>query len=230
MKIIINNIDFDYNTGCRLLKTKNTTCPFKDLEDIWEDIEPMTFKEIAKSITNLEQRRVAISCLGIDNLVKEISPKLIDKKTIKKKTTWVDESGNLINKNFNDTYELYEVSFKNLGLEDNWRMNKFAHYVKCKDTSTDREYLIWVNAMEVYRTNDERESRWYSGTENYGNQINAIQAVAWTIQTDLDKGDIEEIVRQGDCIMIKKKKNVRSGKRTRHLTEEEYLTLITAES
>jgi hypothetical protein len=81
----------------------------------------------------------------------------------------------------------------------------------------------------VYKTNDERDSRWYSSGEDYGQKINAIEAIAWTIQTDLKKGDIDKIVRQGDCIMIKKKEGV-SGGGTRHLTEEEYRTLITAES
>jgi|688.fasta_scaffold268667_1 hypothetical protein len=229
MKIVINNTTFDYNIGCRLLKTKNGDVPFKGLEDIWNDIEPMTFKEIAKEIDNIEQRRVAISCLGIDNLVKQIKPKLVDKKTIKKETTWVDVNGNLVNKKFNDTYELYEVAEKDLGIENSWNKDKKVHYVKCKDTSTDREYLIWIDAQEVYKTNDERDSRWYSSGEDYGQKINAIEAIAWTIQTDLKEGDIDKIVRQGDCIMIKKKKGVSSGE-TRHLTEKEYRTLITAES
>ena len=96
MKIVINNTTFDYNIGCRLLKTKNGDVPFKGLEDIWNDIEPITFKEIAKEINNIEQRRVAISCLGINNLITEVNPKLIDKKTIKKQTTWVNENGELI--------------------------------------------------------------------------------------------------------------------------------------
>jgi len=229
MKIIINNIEFGYDTGCRLLKLKYDKCPIKDLEDIWEDIEPMTFTEIAKDINNLEQRRVAIGCLGIDRLVKQITPKLIDKKTIKKETTWVDENGKLINKKFNDTYELYEVTAKLLGIESNGNRPFCVHYVKCKDTSTDREYLIWVNAESVYRANDERENRWYSSGEDYGKQINAIQAVAWTIQTDINKGDIDKIVRQGDCIMIKKKNGVKGGE-TRHLTEKEYRELLVLES
>ena len=229
MKIIINNIEFGYDIGCRILKLKYDTCPIKELEDIWEDIVPMTFKEIANQIKNLEQRRVAIGCLGIDNIVKEVRPILIDKKTIKKQTTWVDDNGKLINKKFNDTYELYEVSETDLGVENGWRKNSKVHYVRCKDTSTDREYLIWVNAEDVFRANDERENRWYSSSEDYGQKINAIQAVAWTIQTDINKGDIDKIVRQGDCIMIKKKKGVISGE-TRHLTEKEYRELLVLES
>jgi len=59
MKIIIENTEFDFNTGCRLLKLKYDACPFPKLEDIWDDIQPMTFGEIAM-IENLEQRRVGV--------------------------------------------------------------------------------------------------------------------------------------------------------------------------
>jgi hypothetical protein len=229
MKIVISNVSFDYNIGCRLLKTKNPDVPFKGLEDIWNDIQPMTFKEIAKEIDNIEQRRIAIGCLGIDKLVKEIKPKLIDKQTLKKETTWVNENGELINKKFNDTYELYEVTEKSLGIENGWRKNGKVHYVKCKDTSTDREYLIWVDAESVYRTNDTRKERWYRSGEDYGTKINAIQAVAWTIQTDILVGGIKKIVRQGDCILIKKKPNAEIDT-ARHLTEKEYKTLLVLES
>ncbi len=82
MKIIIENTRFDYNIGCRLLKTKYRNVPFKGLEDIWEDIVPITFKEITKELENIEQRRIAIGCLGLENIYKEVNPKLVSSKTI----------------------------------------------------------------------------------------------------------------------------------------------------
>ena len=54
MKIVINNVAFDYNIGCKLLKSKYKDVPFGNLGDIWEDIVPITFKEIATEINNLE--------------------------------------------------------------------------------------------------------------------------------------------------------------------------------
>lgn len=232
MKIVINNIEFGYDIGCRLLKLKYTECPMKELEDIWEDIIPMTFKEIATDIRNTEERRVAMSCLGLERLIKEANPKIIDKKTLKKETTWVNDKGELINKKFKDTYELYKVDGDVWGqnLSQTWSNPRPVYYVKCKDTSTDREYLIWIDAQDVYRTNDERERRWYSNNEDYGKMINAIQSIAWTIQTDIPEGGIEKIVRQGDCVLIKKKKNVVSGGEVRHLTEKEYKELLVLES
>jgi hypothetical protein len=225
MKIIIDNVQFPYNEGCRLLKLKHDTeCPFEQLEDIWNDIEPLTFKEIAQ-FENLEQRRVAIVCLGLDKLVKEVKPKLLNSKTLSKQTMWF-ENGELVTKKFKDTYELYEVSGKYFseGLKETWRRVEDCYYVKCKDTSTDREYLIWVDLNSVYRTNNG------NGWDYEKTKVNAIQCVAWTIQTDIEEGNIEKIIRQGDCILIKPKSLTKGSGRVRHLTEKEYKELLVAES
>ena len=144
MKIIIENTRFDYNIGCRLLKTKYRNVPFKGLEDIWEDIVPITFKEITKELENIEQRRIAIGCLGLENIYKEVNPKLVSSKTISKETFWVGENGELIKNNFEDTYELYEVKGNvwGEGSDFGWRKPEDVYFVKCKDTSTDREFIV----------------------------------------------------------------------------------------
>ena len=229
MKIIIENTRFDYNIGCRLLKTKYRNVPFKGLEDIWEDIVPISFKEIVSEIQNIEQRRIAVGCLGLENIYKEVNPTLIKSETISKETFWVGENGELIKKNFEDTYELYEVKGNvwGEGTDFGWRNPNNVHFVKCKDTSTDREYFIWVDAQSVYRTNN--KDKWLSSSENFGEKITPIQAIAWTIQTNVEEGNIEKIVRQGDCILIKPNKKGENGS-VRHLTEKEYRTLLVAES
>jgi hypothetical protein len=231
MKIIIDNHKFDYDKGCRLLKLKYDKCPFSELNNIWDDIKPFTFKDIAK-FENVEERRVGIGCLGLERLIKEVKPELLDKKTLKKSTSWVNEDGSIRNFKFKDTYELYKVkgNYFNEGLSK-WDNIADSYFVKCKDTSTDRDYFIWVDLREVYNTNANNDNdniyHWnYRDTE-----VNAIQAIAWTIQTDIPKGYIEKIVRQGDCILIKPKNGYDSEERQiRHLTEKEYKELLVAES
>ena len=228
-KIVISNVEFPFDLGCRVLKLKYEDCPMAQLEDFWNDIVPATFQDIAL-LPNLEQRRIGIVHLGIDEIVKQVNPKLLSKKTIKKQTTWINEQGELVEHKFDDTYELFEVdgSVFSQGLQNSWQKMESCHYVRCKDTSTDREYLIWVDLQSVYRTNKE-DSNWW-GLENVRDKVNAIQCIAWTIQTNVPKGKIEKIVRQGDCVMIKPKKNFVPLDNVRHLTESEYLKLIVAES
>jgi hypothetical protein len=224
MKIVVNNTEFNYDLGVRLLKLKNgDDCPFDELSDIWNDIIPLTFKEIAQ-LENLEQRRVGVNCLGLDRLVSEVNPTLINSETISKITHWVNEDGSITEHKFDDTYELYCVKgdYFNEGLS-NWQKMSDSYYVKCKDTSTDRDYLIWVDLRDVYTTNT--DNRW----DYQPNKVTAIQAIAWTIQTDIKKGGIKEILRQGDCILFKPKRNAEIGN-VRHLTEKEYRRLMVAES
>ena len=228
-KIIIENIEFDVEKGKRLLKLKYNDCPFPQLESEWESIKPFTFEEIAE-FENLEERRVGILCLGIERLVEEVNPQLLNSETITKTNTYIDENGELVTKTFEDTYELYEVEGKKLSKNlDNWRRVQDCHFVKCKDVSTEREYLIWVDIASVYRTN-KGEREWFDA-ERDKNKVTAIQAIAWTIQTNIDEGNIKKIVRQGDCVLIKPKNSELPTLATpRHLTENEYRKLMVAES
>lgn len=222
-KIIIDQREFSYDIGCRILKLKYKDCPFSELEEIWDDIQPMTFAEIAQDITNLEARRVAINCLGIENFYKQTNPQLVDVSTLTKTTTWVNKEGVLETISYDDTYYLYKVSADQFSQNLDFRgFVNDVHLVKCKDTSTDREYFIWVDADSVYHNNHPIAAQTRS--------INAIQAIAWTIQTNVPEEFIEKIVRQGDCILIKTKENVQFLKRNRHLTEKEYINLLSLES
>ena len=229
MEIVINNVPTEFNLGCRMLKTKGGDCPFDEMQDFWEEVQPLNFKDIAQ-IPNLEQRRIALLFLGLDRLVKEVNPELISSKTIKKNTTWVTEQGELVEHNFDDTYELYKVKGEYFGDTTNhWQRMNDAYYVKCKDTSTDREYLIWIDVNSVWRIvsdNNSKLNRWEFDVR----KIDAIDCIAWTIQTNVPQGKIEKIVRQGDCILIKPKKDYVPLDNERHLTKQEYLTLLVAES
>jgi hypothetical protein len=229
MEIVINNVPIEFNLACRILKTKGGDCPFDELQDFWEEIVPLNFKDIAQ-IPNLEQRRVALLFLGIERMIAEVKPELVSSKTISKQTTWVMESGELVEHKFDDTYELYKVNggYFNNGESNRWNAIGDAYYVRCKDTSTDREYLIWVDVNSVWNVkceNDKNLNRW----EFNISKIDAIDCIAWTIQTNIPQGNIEKIVRQGDCIMIKPKgKYDTIGER--HLSSAEYLNLLVAES
>ena len=221
MKIVIQNRVFPYDLGCRVLKMKNkNVCPFEELEDVWDKILPLEFGDIAR-IENIEMRRIAFLYYDLEKLVKEVNPTLLESETIEKETTWVNENGELVHKTFSDTYELYEVKAEHLFR--GFARRELFHYIKFKDTSTDREYMIWVDLRSVTRTNS---------TKSFIPEINPIQCIAWTITTNVPKGRIKEIIRQGDCILIKPKRGTEllSSVETRHLTEKEYRELLTTES
>lgn len=230
-KLVLDNVPFDFDLGCKIARLKYKECPenFNAIQDIWEDIVPATFTDIAQ-LPNLEQRRVGIRALGLERLIAEVNPTLLNKTTLKKSNMWINENGVLETFDFEDTYELYEVKGEvfSKGLE-RWQQMKDCHYIRCKDTSTDREYLIWVDLESVWDTNNPNKSGWQRPSD-YIKKINAIQCVAWTITTNVPQGNIEEIYRQGDCILIKPKGKFEFMQRSRHLTEKEYKKLMVAES
>lgn len=224
--IVIDNLNFNYDIGCKILKLKYEECPFEELADVWEDIQPITFAEIAQNIDNLENRRLAIKYLGIERFYRETNPILVNESTLEKCTTWIDKDGKLSTISYKDTYQLFKVNRKIWAGETTSSMVGDVYMVKCKDTSTDREYFIWVDGVDVHNTNN-KQRVW---TNERKLNINATQAIAWTIQTNVPQGQIEKIVRQGDCILIKTKENVNFLNRNRHLTEEEYRNLLSLES
>lgn len=229
-KLVLNNVTFDYDLGCKIARLKyGDVCPevLSPLADFWNDIVPATFSDIAQ-LPNLEQRRIGIGALGLERLTSEVNPILLDSKTLNKSTTWVNENGELHTFNYDDTYELYQVKGEvfSQGLSNHQTMAD-SFYVKCKDTSTDREYLIWIEPQSVFRTN--RDNTWYERGKSH-KELNAIECVAWTITTNVPKGNIKDIIRQGDCILIEPKGKYEPLTTPRHLTQVEYETLIVAES
>jgi hypothetical protein len=220
--LIIEGERFTYEQGLKILKCRFKESPFVELKSSWSKIKPITFKEIS-AFKNMENRRVAMLFFGLDRLYKEINPTLIDSQKVTKTTTWVDSKGELEVKQFEDTYDLYEVSEKTI-MGNSYEGKGKVHFVKFKDTSTDREYLLWVNVKEVFKVNFPRQ-KFSQG------KVNAIQAIAWTIQTDVKKDKIQEILRQGDCVLVRPTdSNPSSLGELRSLSEKEYNQLIVAES
>jgi hypothetical protein len=88
---------------------------------------------------------------------------------------------------------------------------------------------MWVDLQSVWDTNNPDKIGW-KRPENWLKKVNSIMGIAWTITTDVPQGNIEDIIRQGDCILVKPKGEYEPLNVARHLTEKEYKTLISAES
>lgn len=230
-KFLVDQYEFGYDLGLKVVKAK-----FKEVDrfiagvsiskglaaevrKIWDDIPEVTVRE-ALSIENIEARRICFRYIGVDKIFGELGPELVDEQTIEKGTR-VTAEGEL--EKFKDTYQLYRVEGKKLseGVKDTWRAPQDFFILRCKCTSSDREYLIYIQNFWSGRMRD-------VGT--VGQKPDAIEAVAWTITTDVAKEDIDYIIRQGDCILVKTKKDKYTRVNTRHLDKAEYLEKVRMES
>lgn len=200
----------DLMLGLKILKKKYGKFPRgkrlpKELKEVWDRIGEIEFAEVAK-VQNVEARRIAFSYMGTDQIFNCKGVKLEKAEVIKRKTSWINWEGVVEEFEYDDKYELYSVPTSELFPERNSGVS--LKFLKMKDTSTNREYIIWVPTSTKC----------------------PIEGVAWTITVPFAKGDIEFIIRQGDCILVYPKAGAEPLKRMRHLTKEEYLELIKIQS
>lgn len=241
MKVIIEAREFPSELGLRILKAKHGECTFKSLEDVWYSIPPLTFTSIIDGLDDLDRRRIAFKHLGLQRMLEEVSPTLVSRETLQKSTTWVDADGTLTRHDFEDAYELYRVCFRSKDEEEKSsklqsllsRKLTDQYFVKCWDTSTAKEYVIWVDIRAIYTNNlpkDQKNNVNRLSETGLERKVSPVQAIAWTIRTDIEPGGIEAIVRQGDCVLLRTKPGAKRMDLPRHLTGAEYLTLMTDES
>lgn len=211
--------------------------PNKDLIlETWDSIEPLTMSEAFQE-RNQEKRRALFACLGPERIFKNSNPTLLDSTVLKiKNRTW-DENGKEVEKEIEDAYELYELSFSELFPEHQiiWEIASPAprlKVVRCWCTSTGREYWIFVNDPTDGRNPRNMFNPLTQAVENVQPIKTAIQAIAWTFRVGVSKEDIEEIYRQGDCLVVKAKKEAKQLPQEKwwHLDETTYREKLVAQS
>ena len=190
---------------------------FDVVREAWDTTPDLTVEQ-AFTTRNIEHRRVIFNVMGVDNLMARLKPTLVDRQTITRDNLVFDNDGNSRTETLVDTYELYQIDGERLfdGTEaaERWRFqrNRNVYAVKCKDASTDREYWIYV-------------------TEEAAREGNALTAIAWTYM--LKSGTkTNEVYRQGEVIIAKHGNTEEPNHwgRVYHMTKEEYLTKIKAQS
>lgn len=189
------------------------------VQEMWDSIIPVHIKD-ALSQENVEHRRVYFDCIGIQKIFTGLEPTLLDRQVINKHRIGWDDDNQQVNKQFEDVYELYMIDGKKMFDRDQWGRDPNPVYaVRCWCTTTNREYWLYVPMQAAININ------WLGG--NRPEQPDAIRAIAWTIRIDVKNP--ERIYRQGDIIVVKTTEEA-STVPERHLTKEEYLTLMYSES
>jgi hypothetical protein len=241
MKVIIDAHEFPTEIGLRILKAKYGRCIFRNIADIWESIPDLTFASIVTGLRDVDRRRIAFRHLGLQRMIEEVKPKLVSRQTLSKTTCWVEPDGSMTRHAYEDAYELYRVDFRERIHEikpstpESWWIRNMpdAYFVKCWDTSTQKEYVIWVDIRSVYLTNlpqGKRTNLSRISQPRLEKEVTPVQAIAWTIRTNIEPDGIEAIVRQGDCVLLRTKAGAKRIESPRHLTEAEYRSLMTDES
>lgn len=229
---IINNVKgFSFTEYLQLMKTKyelkevlfRENDLHEDLKEFfiefWDTIEKIDIKKAFQE-QNQEKKRIYFHCIGPEKIFKNTKSKLLSTESVTKKRQNKEE--------YIDTYKLYSCDGKQFGLSGK------IYYVNCFCPSTGREYFIFIN-------NDFCEKRqWISNKgviSTYNKEIKAIDAISWTLRTNVKEEAVEFYYRQGDVLITKIKpqfiySNYLLGRGTffRPLTREEYLNKLIIET
>jgi hypothetical protein len=186
---------------------------------VWDQIRPVTVQE-ALSQPNTEIRRTYFDCIGVKKLFSELEPKLLDRQVINKVRIGWNDDNDPVKKEFEDVYELYQIEGSKMFEKNRWGQQPNPVYaVRCWCTTTNREYWLYVPIEAA------TGQRWISVFHE--GSYDAIRAIAWTIRIDVINPEV--IYRQGDIIVVKLPDNPEICPE-RHITKEEYLTLMYSES
>jgi len=143
-----------------------------DIEKMWETLSPITVEEILSN-QNAEQRFYLMS--QIDQADLEKISEVIDEQTITKKQQktlingyveghkpkFVDsESVKVVDVTYKDTYTLLKIEKSILNAPED------VYMVKCKDTSTDRVYYLYVDGANDAKVRKDAISAIASTMEN----------------------------------------------------------------
>lgn len=194
---------------------------YEFVEDVWEDIQPITVGEALKE-PHIEKRRVMFDCIGVAKLFQELKPELLDKKVIhKSRTRWNKQNESYLY-SFDDTYELYKLDAEKLfESTPSWGWLQPVFAVRCWCTTTNREYWIYVPEIAVYG----RIS--WPNRQSYPEKPDAVRAIAWTIRINISEP--KRIYRQGDIVVAEESETSREVE-PYHLTKAQYLSLMYSET
>ncbi len=134
----------------------------QEVARVYDSLMPFTVQE-AILLPNSEQRMVSLRGFEIEDIVAKLDAEKIDTQTITKKQIRWDKQLKPQEVVFEDTYELFKIGAKILGVDRWWGQEPAIYFVKCQCPSTDRNYFIYVPA-KVAKEND------------------AITAIAWTMR------------------------------------------------
>ena len=175
-----------------------------DVIDMYDQVEPFTYVEAFK-IEDQQFRATVFGSIDVTEMIETLGAKRIatDGKHVNQKV--YSESGEFLGYHeFDNIYEVHEVSGEKLGLEEN------LYALKCWCTTTNKEHWLWIE--DQYKDSP-------------------LEAVASTFRIHENLiPHIKEIKRQGDILLVELNQEVEPQGDIVPLTAEQYFGFLTAQS
>ena len=175
-----------------------------DVINMYDQVEPFTYVEAFK-IEDQQFRATVFGSIDVTEMIETLGAKRIatDGKHVNQKV--YSESGEFLGYHeFDNIYEVHEVSGEKLGLEEN------LYALKCWCTTTNKEHWLWIE--DQYKDSP-------------------LEAVASTFRIHENLiPHVKEIKRQGDILLVELNQEVEPQGDIVPLTAEQYFGFLTAQS
>lgn len=227
----INGISFDPGMGSLLLDVKNMGMSVPE-GVVWETMDghPASHRLVRLFSGDPDRLRTALQALGVNGLLRDRTPELIHQETLYKMMLFVGPKGNLKMRWIHDTYRLFRIVMEDVPVFNRPTDNVTVYYVEFNDTSTGKAYRMCVDMRISLSVTLNRNMVELNPGEHL-EAMNAIDAIASSFTTHVREGEIDKIIRQGDCILIKPVEGADTSRRwTRPITGDEYRRLLFWES
>ena len=172
--------------------------------DTYDQVEPFTYVEAFK-IEDPQFRATVFGSINVSEMIETLGATRVatDGKHVNQKV--YSESGEFLGYHeFDNIYEVHEVSGEKLGLEEN------LYALKCWCTTTNKEHWLWIE--DQYKDSP-------------------LEAVASTFRIHENLiPNIKEIKRQGDILLVELNQDVEPQGNIVPLTAEQYFGFLTAQS
>lgn len=182
----------------------NTDSFIEKVLNEYDKVEPFTYRE-AFQIENPQFRATVFGSIDVSEMINELGATRIatDGKHVNQKV--YSQSGEFLGYHeFDNIYEVHEVSGEKLGLEEN------LYALKCWCTTTNKEHWLWIE-------------------DQYKNS--PLEAVASTFRIHENLiPHIKEIKRQGDVLLVELNSEVEPSGEIVPLTAEQYFKFLSAQS
>jgi hypothetical protein len=201
------DLDFDIPSlleSCGQEEYDKTGKFFDSLTEIYDNVEPFTFKE-SFELENRSFQALVFSSIDIPQMINELGAERLKTDGIEVNHRKYDENGNFTGTEaYHNVYETYEIQGEKLGLEES------LYAVKCWCTSTNKEHWLWIN------------------DEFKDDPLNAI-ASTFVVHKNIIP-HIKAIKRQGDLLLTEMDEDIKPEGELVSLTKEQYFGLLVAQS
>ena len=183
----------------------NKTVKFFDsLSEMYNDVEPFTFKE-SFELDGREFQALVFSSIDIPQMINELGAIRIKTDGIKVNHRQYDGEGNFTGvKEYDNIYETHEIEGKKLGLDES------LYAVKCWCTSTNKEHWLWID-------------------DQYKDDPLTAIASTFVVHKNIIP-HIKALKRQGDILLTEMDEDVKPEGEMVSLTKEQYFGLLVAQS